>query len=61
MTNYFHYLEILYFDNGEYRVVLSMSLYPLETGFVNDYIWRIFINPENYKKLHKILYERYRG
>lgn len=60
MSNLFHYLEILYFDNMEYRVVLSMSLYPLETGFVNDYIWRIFINPTTYKKLDQILYGRYR-
>lgn len=59
MKDYFHYLEILYFPDGEYRVTLSLALYPLETGFINNYIFRIFITKNDYIKLDQCLYNHF--
>lgn len=60
MSNFFHYLEILYFSDGEYRVSLTLSLYPLETGFIKDYIFRIFITKQHFEKLDYVLNEHFR-
>ena len=60
INNYFHYLEILYFSDGEYRLTLTMSLYPLDTGFINDYIFRIYIIKSDYEKLDHVLYSHFR-